>query len=41
MYFFNIKMKKLEAIRKNNLRLLHAITGIIMLVLGAYLIYAR
>ncbi|MEI8343984.1 MAG: cytochrome c biogenesis protein CcdA [Candidatus Moraniibacteriota bacterium] len=41
MYFFNIKMKKLEAIRKNNLQLLHAITGIIMLVLGGYLIYAR
>ena len=41
MYFFNIKMKKLEAIRKDNLRLLHAITGIIMLVLGAYLIYTR
>jgi cytochrome c biogenesis protein CcdA len=41
MYFFNVKMKKLEALRKDNLRLLHAITGIIMLVLGIYLIYAR
>ena len=41
MYFFNIKMKKLEAIRKDNLRLLHAVTGIIMLLLGIYLIYSR
>ena len=41
MYFFNIKMKKLEAIRKDNLRLLHAITGLIMLLLGIYLIYTR
>ncbi len=41
MYFFNIKMKKLEAIRKDNLRLLHAVTGIIMLLLGIYLIYTR
>jgi len=41
MYFFNIKMKKLEAIRKDNLRALHAVTGIVMLILGIYLLYAR
>ncbi len=41
MYFFNIKMKKLEAIRKNNLLLLHAVTGLVMLLLGIYLIYTR
>ncbi|NTV41503.1 MAG: cytochrome c biogenesis protein [Candidatus Moranbacteria bacterium] len=41
MYFFNVKMKKLEAIRKNNLRLLHAVTGIIMLLLGIYLFHTR
>lgn len=41
MYFFNVKMKNLEAVRKNNLRLLHAITGIIMLAIGIYLILSR
>jgi len=41
MYFFNVKMKKLEAIRKENLRLLHSVTGIIILALGIYLIYTR
>jgi cytochrome c biogenesis protein CcdA len=41
MYFFDAKMKKLENWRKNNLQLLHAFTGIIMLVLGIYLIYSR
>jgi cytochrome c biogenesis protein CcdA/glutaredoxin-related protein len=41
MYFFNAKMSKLEKIRKENLRLLHAITGVIMLAVGAYLIYTK
>ncbi len=41
MYFFNTKMSKLEKWRKGNLRLLHAIAGTIMLLVGAYLIYAR
>jgi cytochrome c biogenesis protein CcdA len=41
MYFFNAKMKKLENMRKNNLRTLHAIIGTIMLLLGIYLIYTR
>jgi len=41
MYFFNARMGKLEHWRKDNLRLLHAITGVIMLLVGLYLIYAR
>lgn len=41
MYFFDVKMKKLEAIRKDNLRFLHAITGVIMLALGIYLLWSR
>lgn len=38
MYFFDIKGKKLEQIRKDNLKLLHAIGGTIMLVMGIYLL---
>lgn len=38
MYFFNLEMVKLEKMRKNNLRVLHAIVGIIMLLMGVYLI---
>lgn len=41
MYFFNAKMSKLEKIRKDNLRVLHAIAGVIMLAVGAYLIYTK
>ncbi len=41
MYFFNTKLGKLEKWRKGNLRLLHAIAGIVMLAVGIYLIYAR
>jgi cytochrome c biogenesis protein CcdA/glutaredoxin-related protein len=41
MYFFNAKMSKLEKLRKENLRVLHAITGLIMLAVGAYLIYTK
>jgi cytochrome c biogenesis protein CcdA/glutaredoxin len=41
MYFFDVKMKNLEIWRKENLRWLHAFTGIVMLALGLYLIYTR
>lgn len=41
MYFFNTRMGKLEQWRQKNLRLLHAIIGTIMLLLGIYLIYSR
>jgi cytochrome c biogenesis protein CcdA/thiol-disulfide isomerase/thioredoxin len=41
MYFFNAKMSKLEKMRKENLRVLHAITGVIMLAVGLYLIYTK
>jgi cytochrome c biogenesis protein CcdA/thiol-disulfide isomerase/thioredoxin len=38
MYFFNFEMSKLEKIRKSNLRVLHAIVGTIMVLMGLYLI---
>ncbi|KKQ44297.1 MAG: Cytochrome c biogenesis protein [Candidatus Moranbacteria bacterium GW2011_GWC2_37_8] len=38
MYFFDIKGKKLEQLRKDNLKLLHAIGGTIMLIMGIYLL---
>ena len=41
MYFFNAKMSQLEKMRKANLRVLHAITGVIMLAVGVYLIYTK
>ena len=41
MYFFNAKLSKLEKMRRSNLRVLHAITGIIMLLVGGYLIYTK
>jgi cytochrome c biogenesis protein CcdA/glutaredoxin-related protein len=41
MYFFNLRGKKLEEWRQKNLRLLHAVAGTIMLLLGMYLIYLR
>lgn len=41
MYFFNTRMRKLEEVRQKNLQLLHLIIGIIMLLLGIYLIYSR
>jgi cytochrome c biogenesis protein CcdA/glutaredoxin-related protein len=41
MYFFNAKLSKLEKMRRENLRFLHAITGVIMLAVGAYLIYTK
>lgn len=41
MYFFNAKMGKIEDWRKSHLRFLHLIAGIIMLVLGIYLVYTK
>lgn len=41
MYFFNAKLSKMEKMRKENLRLLHAITGLLMLAVGVYLIYVK
>lgn len=41
MYFFNAKLSKMEKMRRENLRLLHAITGVIMLAVGTYLIYIK
>lgn len=41
MYFFNAKLSKMEKMRRDNLRLLHAITGVIMLAVGVYLIYIK
>lgn len=41
MYFFNTRMSKMEEWRTNNLRLMHAIIGTIMLIVGIYLIYTR
>lgn len=39
MYFGSTRMGKLEEWRKNNLRLLHAITAGLMLFIGGYLLY--
>lgn len=39
MYFGSTRMGKLENWRKNNLRLLHAITAGLMLFIGGYLLY--
>lgn len=41
MYFFNTKMSTLENWRQKNLRVMHAVIGTIMLLLGLYLIYTR
>lgn len=41
MYFFNAKLSSMEKMRRENLRLLHAITGVIMLAVGVYLIYTK
>jgi cytochrome c biogenesis protein CcdA/glutaredoxin len=41
MYFFNLRGKKLEEWRQKNLRLLHAVAGTIMILIGIYLIYSR
>lgn len=38
MYFFNFEMKELEKMRRNNLRVLHGIVGVIMLLMGIYLV---
>lgn len=38
MYFFKLKGSKLENLRKENLKLLHAIAGAIMIVMGIYLL---
>lgn len=38
--YFGIRLKKLEEFRKNNIKLLHAIAGVIMLFIGGYLIYS-
>jgi cytochrome c biogenesis protein CcdA/glutaredoxin len=41
MYFFNTRMSKVEEWRTKNLRLMHAVIGTIMLIVGMYLIYTR
>ena len=41
MYFFNTKLSKIEKMRKENLRVLHLVAGVIMLAVGAYLIYTK
>lgn len=41
MYFFNTRMKKLEDWRKNNLRMMHLIAGVIMMIIGIYLVYLK
>ncbi|MFC1756501.1 cytochrome c biogenesis protein CcdA [Patescibacteria group bacterium] len=38
--YFGFRAKKLEELRKKNVRLLHAVGGTIMLLIGAYLIYS-
>lgn len=38
VYFFNVRLGDLEKMRVENLRLLHAIVGVIMLLMGLYLI---
>lgn len=38
MYFFDLKGKKLEQLRKDNIKLLHAIGGTVMLIMGIYLL---
>ncbi|KKQ51127.1 MAG: Cytochrome c biogenesis protein [Parcubacteria group bacterium GW2011_GWD2_38_11] len=38
MYFFNFQMAELEKIRRSNLKVLHAIVGTIMVLMGIYLI---
>jgi len=38
MYYFSIKGGKLEQMRKDNLKILHAVAGTIMLVMGVYLL---
>lgn len=37
--YFGVRMKRLEEWRQKNIRLLHAIAGVIMLILGGYLIW--
>lgn len=39
--YFGTRMGKLEKWRQENLRLLHAVAGTIMLLLGIYIIYSR
>jgi cytochrome c biogenesis protein CcdA/glutaredoxin len=41
MYFFNTRMSTLENWRQENLRVMHAVIGTIMLLLGIYMIYTR
>lgn len=38
MYFFNFQMAELEKMRRGNLKVLHAIVGVVMVVTGLYLI---
>lgn len=38
MFFFNVQMAELEKMRRGNLRMLHAIVGTIMILMGVYLI---
>ncbi|HMN19031.1 MAG TPA: cytochrome c biogenesis protein CcdA [Candidatus Moranbacteria bacterium] len=38
MYFFDIQMGSLEKIRRENLRMLHAVVGTIMFLMGIYLV---
>lgn len=37
--YFGLKLGKLDEIRRNNLKLLHAIAGVVMLFIGIYLLY--
>jgi len=41
MYFLNARMGKIEEWRKNNLRWLHLIASVILLILGFYLIFNK
>ncbi|KKP93174.1 MAG: Cytochrome c biogenesis protein [Candidatus Moranbacteria bacterium GW2011_GWE1_36_7] len=38
MYFFNFQMAELEKMRRSNLKVLHAVVGTIMILMGLYLI---
>jgi len=37
--YFGLKLGKLDEIRRNNIKLLHAIAGVVMLFIGIYLLY--
>lgn len=37
--YFGLRLGKLDEIRRNNIKLLHAIAGVVMLFIGVYLLY--